>query len=694
MMNINILNDLIEGVSKQIPLVNSFYTDSPYECWNVKDVRYGSVSFVVTKANTNENTTTYDAVIYYADRLMESGLNEDSIRSDSAVVIQTIVSILNQSDELINVSYPVGITFFEQDFADSLCGGYANISIEVEGMGECFDSTIDIPEIVGTSAYYTKDEIKELYPSRDQLSTVAFSGRFDDLIGIPITASQKEFENFARAQNQININLATELGNKVSNQYFKDEVSQLKTQLGDKVSQQSFNQYSTNVTKKINTIQSSVDGKVEKSVFESKMTEINNELDNRCTKGEFNVLSERVDELSDKQQDNTEIEDFMNGVNSVVTNLSVEVGKKLDKDYFESYKTTISNELKDKVSRQSFDNTISNIYTKTQTNDLINNKLDGLLGNYVTSDEFTEIVEKQIDERLDGVVEDVTEGVRNQLDEMISEELNEQIGQFVTMDEVEEVVDEKYNDFIGTEEFKTTIDELVIERVDAADLITKSELNSKNYVSKYYVDGVIDVMNDRFDKIEEIDLNDYPTKSEVDNKLKDYLTESQTRNEFCTKSEVSNTYLTKTTASNSFYYKSEIDAKFNNIDLSGYPKKTDVYTKTEIDSKLDELVVGGEIDLSNYPTKSEVESTYSKKTDVYTKTEIDSKLDELVVGGEIDLSSYLSKSEAQSTYPTKVEVQNTYSTKSDYTTLNGRITGLQNQIGNIDTILNKVLNEI
>ena len=63
MVNVNILNNLIKGISEQIPLVQSYYTTSPYESWNTKEIQYGSVSFVVTKVNTRETTTTFDATI-------------------------------------------------------------------------------------------------------------------------------------------------------------------------------------------------------------------------------------------------------------------------------------------------------------------------------------------------------------------------------------------------------------------------------------------------------------------------------------------------------------------------------------------------------------------------------------------------------------------------------------------------------
>ena len=138
-MNIVQLNNFIEKIVSCTETVKSFYTNSVYECWNTEEVKYGSISFCITKTQMRERTMTYDAIIYYGDRLLEDKSNRNAIWSDATQVIQSIIGTVNSIDGEITISYPYNLTLFEQKFADELAGAYAEISIEVEGIGECGD---------------------------------------------------------------------------------------------------------------------------------------------------------------------------------------------------------------------------------------------------------------------------------------------------------------------------------------------------------------------------------------------------------------------------------------------------------------------------------------------------------------------------------------------------------------------------
>lgn len=138
-MNIVQLNNFIEKIVSCTEIVKSFYTNSVYECWNAEEVKYGSISFCITKTQMRERTMTYDAIIYYGDRLLEDKSNRNAIWSDATQVIQSIIGTVNSVDGEISISYPYNLTLFEQKFADELAGAYAEISIEVEGVGECGD---------------------------------------------------------------------------------------------------------------------------------------------------------------------------------------------------------------------------------------------------------------------------------------------------------------------------------------------------------------------------------------------------------------------------------------------------------------------------------------------------------------------------------------------------------------------------
>lgn len=697
MVNVNILNKVLDGISKQIPLVHSFYTQSPYDAWNKKEIEYGSVSFVVTNVNTNNNTTTYDAVLYYADRLTEDRSNRDSVHSDAATVIQTIVGALNQTDsDYFEIEYPVNITLFEQDFTDVVAGGYANLSIEVEGMGECFDDEFAVPEIIATSAYYTKDEITELFPLKTQLSKVAFSGSFNDLFDAPniVTDIQynqfaesvsnniktlnnaleqkvssnyfegwaddiekqlsdtigtqqynnlveglttvktdvsalktdkldsmtfnnwvttvtsnlasltplSEFNAFVKGQNTINMNLAVEMKNAVKSQYVDSVVDSLKALISTKAGQQAFDNFIATTNSNFNKVQSELDSKVSKGAFENAIAGVN-----------YNI---------NLKADKTTFDSTVLGLNNVISNLAVEIAEKMDKDYFDGWKDGIVNSIDSKVSKQAFDVALSNIYTKNETDQLIDTKVDKVVGEYVKSDAVENIVNGIVNDTIDNIVEDVTEAVRVEIDDIVSEELDSQLNDYVTVDDLEDAVAEQYNNFISSdafkEEIKTVIENSVTDFV--GDVVTEAELQSKNFASKYYVDNKFDAANTNL----ELAVNDintkfgnYYTKSETDAKI---ATAKPDLSDYYTKAQVDAKDNDVKAQFSSYYAKSEIDAKLDTVnskiesientgvDLSDY------YTKAEVNDIIDNIEVsGGDVDLSNYYTKSET----------YSKTEID-----------------------------------------------------------------------
>ena len=167
-MNIVQLNQYIEKIARCIQIVHSYTSQSPYEYWNAKgDVQYGSVCFCIKKSRMRSNTITYDAVLYYGDRVVDTPSNKEQIWSDANNVIQNIVGTINmQSDGEVTVSYPYDITNFEQKFADNLAGAYATLSIETKGIGECGDLLY---------GYEEEDKIK----LESIVKTITVNGEYD-----------------------------------------------------------------------------------------------------------------------------------------------------------------------------------------------------------------------------------------------------------------------------------------------------------------------------------------------------------------------------------------------------------------------------------------------------------------------------------------------------------------------------------
>ena len=167
-MNIVQLNQYIEKIAHCIQIVHSYTSQSPYEYWNAKgDVQYGSVCFCIKKSRMRSNTITYDAVLYYGDRVVDTPSNKEQIWSDANNVIQNIVGTINmQGDGEVSVSYPYDITNFEQKFADNLAGAYATLSIETRGIGECGDLLY---------GYEEEDKIK----LESIVKTITVNGEYD-----------------------------------------------------------------------------------------------------------------------------------------------------------------------------------------------------------------------------------------------------------------------------------------------------------------------------------------------------------------------------------------------------------------------------------------------------------------------------------------------------------------------------------
>ena len=540
MTNINIINGLVKGISEQIPLVNSFYTQSPYECWNVKEVQYGSVSFVITKVNTTDTVTTYEAVLYYADRLMEGGLNRDAIHSDAATVIQTIVGAMNQSDEYFRIEYPVGITLFEQDFSDTLAGGYANITIEVEGMGECFDGEFEIPEIVGTSAYYNKDEMNELFPMRTDLARVSFTGDFNDLrntpdllttqeyndivetirslneridgcvdeveynnvlnrlenLGVQLSskADMRSLEQFVEGQNTINVNFATELRNKVNSTFFEETVSGINNELDNKVSRQDYNILVEGVSEGLGTLAQEVNGRVKITDFDS--------------------FADGVESVLDTKADQRSLEQFVEGQNLVNVNLAVQLEKKVDDDYFDGVKANLEYKIDAKLDRQSFDNKMVNIYTKKEIDLVVETQLDKTFKAYVDSDEFIEDLEVAITDNVDKVIDNYVESeeFRVKLDEFVEEEVTAQIGEYVTVDELIEEVSNQMSQYVDSGELEDVI------KTQLTDYYMKSETYNRSEIDTKIANVEVD-LSGYYKKTETYSKSEVYTKSEIDTKL-------------------------------------------------------------------------------------------------------------------------------------------------------------------------------
>ena len=713
MMNINLLNNLIKGVAEQIPLVHSFYTQSPYESWNINEVKYGSVSFVVTKTTTREQTTTYNAVLYYADRLTEDKSNRDSLHSDATTTIQTIVGALNQSDnEYITVDYPVEITLFEQSFCDDLAGGYANLIITVEGMGECFNDEFSVPEIVGTSAYYTKDEIIELFPLRTQLAKVATTGSFNDLLDTPDLVTLPQHNQLIDDLN----NIRTQLDGCVDEQEYNNllaEQNRLQTELDDKVGSQQYNQ----ILNDLNNIRTQLDGCVDEQEYNNLLAEQNRlqielaekiglqqynqlitdfnalktALDSCVDEVEYNNIVNRIKTIETSLNDKLSLQSFSQfaeGQNTINVNLALELLNKVNSVYFDTVIGGINTELENRVTQQGFA-TFVETYNRNNTalTEQVENKVDA---GYFEA--WADRIEAQLEQlpNFEQILTDI-QNIKLDLSTRPTQQSFDNLYEAVEINLVNLATE--VGNKVGNDEyqlFKSTIQNELKTKVNTQSY-NNSISNINNRITRLTtkVDGKVDdTYFDEWKDNIEAEISERVTIQGFANYAANVYTKEEIENRLANYEYYISQYF------NSQEFKDYLNAFVADFTEEFLKTALDYYTKSEMDEILSNLR------LEDYYTKEEVEtiinglelSNYYKKSETYSKEEIDTA----IANVEVDLSGYYTKTEVDAKdttinnnfnyYYKKTE---TYSKEETYSK-----TEIDNTIGDIDSILNNVLYEV
>nr|DAT88691.1 MAG TPA: hypothetical protein [Caudoviricetes sp.] len=213
---------------------------------------------------------------------------------------------------------------------------------------------------------------------------------------------------------------------------------------------------------------------------------------------------------------------------------------------------------------------------------------------------------------------------------------------------------------------------------DTSILATKDELNLKANKSDVYSKVEVD---EKIADAGTIDLSNYYKKAEVDSKLSvkvdvvagKQLSTNDYTNEDKTKLQSLNNYddtsikqlIANKADINNVYSKSEVDAKFDNIepaDLSDY------YTKNEVDKKIDDAVTG-EIDLSDYYKKNEVDNKLSEKANISDVPDISNLATKTELAGKADISDIpdISAMATKAELSTKANSSDVYSKDELYT---------------------------
>ena len=135
-MNLQQLLHKIESFAKQQKFVNSVTIGDVYENWHGEPhKKYGALNIDVPQLIVNSNMQQMQVFLYYADRLTNDHSNEYEIKTTAELVLNNIV---NYCAEIGDVNEGWTITFFTQQFADELAGGYVSFYVEIEKpIGDC-----------------------------------------------------------------------------------------------------------------------------------------------------------------------------------------------------------------------------------------------------------------------------------------------------------------------------------------------------------------------------------------------------------------------------------------------------------------------------------------------------------------------------------------------------------------------------
>ena len=269
------LNQYIESICNQIPIVHSFYTDDVYECWNTDEVKYGSVNFVITSSSISEDTTTWSGLIYFADRLLENRSNRDMVQSDAINVINAVMNAIAMDEDIVSINYPTNVELFEQEFTDVLAGGYANIQITTSNsISKCGYGYLRELEGCDKVISELEDDIKELEGENAQLSEqVTNLNAENDRLGGENDRLSEQVTNLNAENDRLESNLES-----VTNDYenLKGDYDQLEGENG-RLSEQV-----TNLN-------------AENDRLESNLESVTNDYEN--LKGDYGRLEESVESL-------------------------------------------------------------------------------------------------------------------------------------------------------------------------------------------------------------------------------------------------------------------------------------------------------------------------------------------------------------------------------------------------------------
>lgn len=136
-MNLFEIIGKIAEFSKDVPNVRTVKEGNIYTILNAEDAELDFSAIVITQQthrHTSNESTIYNFVIYFVDRLTESGDNKLFVQSEGIDALSRIGARIEE--EFGNVG-EYTIDTFTESFASVCAGAYITVGIEVEDMPYC-----------------------------------------------------------------------------------------------------------------------------------------------------------------------------------------------------------------------------------------------------------------------------------------------------------------------------------------------------------------------------------------------------------------------------------------------------------------------------------------------------------------------------------------------------------------------------
>lgn len=134
------LYEVVQGflnIAKKQPNINYTGEGDVYTLNSLPNIEYSVFWVTQTDHTINEDTITYNLVLYYIDRVLHDESNVLEIQSNGINQLHNIINNFVQINDA-QVEYDVNFTTFTHRFNDNCSGTYATVAITVDNnLGIC-----------------------------------------------------------------------------------------------------------------------------------------------------------------------------------------------------------------------------------------------------------------------------------------------------------------------------------------------------------------------------------------------------------------------------------------------------------------------------------------------------------------------------------------------------------------------------